>query len=152
MLTSSGKVLPRGGSNPRRCIKQDSEPNTLPTSCFCPPDRGSLLTISGRVIPVTSQLLFWWLSWHTPGCFRSALRLVSLVSMYCVGWDSEYDLRVLSQRGSAYNWRSRFIPKIHFAFFWDVKLPRKETNMALFWVGRRVVFVCYLFAWLAGYF
>ena len=26
------KLLPRGGSNPRRCIKQDSEPNTLLTS------------------------------------------------------------------------------------------------------------------------
>ena len=25
-------ILPRGGWNPRRCIKQDSEPNTLPTS------------------------------------------------------------------------------------------------------------------------
>ena len=25
-------ILPRGGSNPQRCIKQDSEPNTLPTS------------------------------------------------------------------------------------------------------------------------
>ena len=26
------KNLLRGGSNPRRCVKQDSEPNTLPTS------------------------------------------------------------------------------------------------------------------------
>ena len=26
------KILPREGSNPWRCIKQDSEPNTLPTS------------------------------------------------------------------------------------------------------------------------
>ena len=30
---STGKILPREASNPRRCIKQDSEPNTLPTSC-----------------------------------------------------------------------------------------------------------------------
>ena len=29
-------ILPRGGSNPRRCIKQDSEPNTLPTSYYGP--------------------------------------------------------------------------------------------------------------------
>ena len=29
---STRKILPRGGWNPRRCIKQDSEPNTLPTS------------------------------------------------------------------------------------------------------------------------
>ena len=30
-IPSAGKILPSGGSNPRRCIKQDSEPNTLPT-------------------------------------------------------------------------------------------------------------------------
>ena len=29
---STGKILFRGGSNPRRCLKQDSEPNTQPTS------------------------------------------------------------------------------------------------------------------------
>ena len=28
-ILSTGKILPRGGLNPRRCIKQDSEPNTL---------------------------------------------------------------------------------------------------------------------------
>ena len=32
-----GKNLLRGESNPRRCIKQDSEPNTLPTELFRPP-------------------------------------------------------------------------------------------------------------------
>ena len=31
-IPSTGKILPRGGSNPRHCMKQDSEPNTLPTS------------------------------------------------------------------------------------------------------------------------
>ena len=31
-IRSTGKILPRGGSNPRRCIQQDSEPNTPPTS------------------------------------------------------------------------------------------------------------------------
>ena len=35
------KPLPRGGSNPRRCIKQDSEPNTLPTSYSDLQRRGS---------------------------------------------------------------------------------------------------------------
>ena len=30
----------RGGSNPRRCISQDSEPNTLPTERFRPPLHG----------------------------------------------------------------------------------------------------------------
>ena len=30
------KNLPRGGSNPQRCIKLDSEPSTLPTSYFGP--------------------------------------------------------------------------------------------------------------------
>ena len=36
-ILSTGKVLLRGGgSNPRRCIKQDSETNTLPKSCAGP--------------------------------------------------------------------------------------------------------------------
>ena len=36
-IPPTGKILPRGGSNPRRCIKQDSEPNTLRTSYSSPP-------------------------------------------------------------------------------------------------------------------
>ena len=35
-VPSTGKILHRGGSNPQRCIKQRIEPNTLPTSHFCP--------------------------------------------------------------------------------------------------------------------
>ena len=31
-IPSTGNMIPRGGSNPRRCIKQDSQPNTLPAS------------------------------------------------------------------------------------------------------------------------
>ena len=31
-MPSTENILPRGESNPWRCIKQDSEPNTLPTS------------------------------------------------------------------------------------------------------------------------
>ena len=31
------KIRPRGGSNPRRCVKQDSEPDALPTSYSGPP-------------------------------------------------------------------------------------------------------------------
>ena len=31
-ILSTGNILPTGGSNPRPCIKQDSEPNTLRTS------------------------------------------------------------------------------------------------------------------------
>ena len=31
-IPSTGKILPRGVSNPRLYIKQDSEPNSLPTS------------------------------------------------------------------------------------------------------------------------
>ena len=30
------KILLRGGSNPGRCIKQDSKPNILPTELFGP--------------------------------------------------------------------------------------------------------------------
>ena len=36
------KIFPRGGSNPQRCIKQDSEPNTLPTELFRPLRRDSI--------------------------------------------------------------------------------------------------------------
>ena len=31
-ISSTGKILPTGVSNPRCCIKQDSEPNSLPMS------------------------------------------------------------------------------------------------------------------------
>ena len=31
-IPSTGKILPRGGLNPQCYVKQDSEPNTLPTS------------------------------------------------------------------------------------------------------------------------
>ena len=31
------KNLLRGGSNSRRCVKQDNEPNTLPVELFGPP-------------------------------------------------------------------------------------------------------------------
>ena len=37
-VPSTGKKIPRGGSHPRRCIKQDSEPNALPTSYSGPLD------------------------------------------------------------------------------------------------------------------
>ena len=35
-IPSTRKILPRGGWNPRCCIKQDSEPNTLPMSYLGP--------------------------------------------------------------------------------------------------------------------
>ena len=35
-IFSTGKIILRGGSNPQRFIKQDSEPNTLPMCCFGP--------------------------------------------------------------------------------------------------------------------
>ena len=40
--TSTGKILSRGGSNPLRYIKQDSEASTLPTSYLPPPPPPSL--------------------------------------------------------------------------------------------------------------
>ena len=36
-IPSTGKIFLRGVSNPRRCIKRGSEPNTLPTSSCGPP-------------------------------------------------------------------------------------------------------------------
>ena len=35
-ITSTRKILLRGCLNPQRCIKQDSEPNTLPTELLQP--------------------------------------------------------------------------------------------------------------------
>ena len=35
-IPSTGKNLLRGGLNPQRCIKEDSEPNTLPMSYLGP--------------------------------------------------------------------------------------------------------------------
>ena len=35
-IPSTGKIIPRGGSNQGHCIKQDSEPNTLPLSYSAP--------------------------------------------------------------------------------------------------------------------
>ena len=40
-IPSTEKILLRGGTNPRRCIKQDSEPNTLPMSYPPPPPSSS---------------------------------------------------------------------------------------------------------------
>ena len=44
------KILPRGESNPRRCIKQDREPNTLPTELFRPPDPGADMEADDRQV------------------------------------------------------------------------------------------------------
>ena len=41
------KILPRGGSNLRRCIKQDSEPNRLPTSYSGPSVCSDRLPVAG---------------------------------------------------------------------------------------------------------
>ena len=40
-IPSTGNFLPRGGSNPWRCIKQDSEPDALPTELLRPPGNTS---------------------------------------------------------------------------------------------------------------
>ena len=54
-IPSTGKILPRGGSNPQRCIKQDREPNTLPTSYSGPFQ-------AGQGAQHTTNKLFWPLS------------------------------------------------------------------------------------------
>ena len=41
-IPPTGKILPRGGWNPRRCVKQDSEPNKLPMRYPPPPPSLSL--------------------------------------------------------------------------------------------------------------
>ena len=43
-IPSNRQILLRGGSNPWHCIKQDSEPNTLPTELFWPPRSFKLLS------------------------------------------------------------------------------------------------------------
>ena len=44
-IPSSGKIPLRGGSNPQHCIRQDSEPNTLPTELFRSPNARSTGTV-----------------------------------------------------------------------------------------------------------
>ena len=48
------KILLRGESNPRRCIKQDSEPNTLQTELFRPPQDNSICLVSQRIVQLLS--------------------------------------------------------------------------------------------------
>ena len=48
---STGKILPREGSNTRRCVKRDSEPNTLPPS-YSGPGWSVLFTCS---LPLCGQ-------------------------------------------------------------------------------------------------
>ena len=50
-----GKKILRGGSNPRRCIKQESEANTLPTSYSGPLRR--FVSVYFEVSPVFASLL-----------------------------------------------------------------------------------------------
>ena len=59
-IPSTGKTLPRGGSNPWRYIKQDSEPNTLPTS------------YSGPGWPVQAQTQ----QYQTPGSLATRIPIV----------------------------------------------------------------------------
>ena len=47
-IPSTGKFVLRGESNPRRCIKQDSEPNPLPTSYSGPQTVETKRTKEGR--------------------------------------------------------------------------------------------------------
>ena len=47
-IPSTGRILLRGGWSPRRCIKQDSEPSTLPTIYSAPRKMGR----TGRYIYV----------------------------------------------------------------------------------------------------
>ena len=62
-IPSTGTILPRGGSNLRRCIKQISGPNTLPTSHSIPTpsphphitnERFRPLPLTPNPVPLTS--------------------------------------------------------------------------------------------------
>ena len=65
-IPCTGKILLRGRWNPGRCIKQDSEPNTLPTELLRPPaphyekdkdwkGRGKSLVYSTMTVPEVHQ-------------------------------------------------------------------------------------------------
>ena len=51
-IPSTGKILLRGGWDPRRCIKQDSQPNTLPAS-YSPEEDGTQDPASSRTVSPT---------------------------------------------------------------------------------------------------
>ena len=65
-IPSTGKLLPREGSNPQRCIKQDSKPNTLPMSYSGPLsevvnwDRGQIEIITTIIMSVFPDRLSMW--------------------------------------------------------------------------------------------
>ena len=69
-IPSIGKILLRGNSNPRRCIKQDSEPNALPTELFRPQRRiePTTLHLAGqRAHHTFSSYLIYPVVWLTVG-------------------------------------------------------------------------------------
>ena len=74
-IPSTRKILLRGGSNPWYCNKQDSKPNTLPTSYSGPQSWV-------QVILVTWTLVLQWLPCQGPGVAGSTLRLAGPVSVW----------------------------------------------------------------------
>ena len=73
-ISSTGKILLRRGSNSRRCIKQDSEPNTLPTELFRPQQQGRLLPFTMLVGQPHSQTQS--LDKKLDGAYTKMLRVV----------------------------------------------------------------------------
>ena len=96
----------RGGSNPRRSIRQDSEPNTLPTELFRPcnspvlthtlprwpsgkasasraANQGSIPAFALDLCPGPGIPVLHWLPCQAPGVMAPALGLVGPVSVHC---------------------------------------------------------------------
>ena len=72
-IPSTRKILLRGGSKPRHCITQDSEPNTLPTELFQPLEIVNLIcnfflsVAVGKIFNTDSSLRN---TWHVAGTWN----------------------------------------------------------------------------------
>ena len=86
---STGKILPSRGSNPRHCIKQDSEPNTLRTSYFSPIVS---CNVDRLLCPHRVKIFVWKFVWRNTYICQTALKKKDWLSMLTLQEMQEYGL------------------------------------------------------------
>ena len=114
-IPSTSKLLITGRSNPPRCIKQDSKPNTLPAELFRPRFKGTKLSnelfFNGRVValqnhgePIRDEMRTGlqryrsltdqaYLRWLESSLYRKLLHKVEMCCLACVS-----SVRILDAR------------------------------------------------------
>ena len=87
------KILPRGGSNLQHCIKQDSEPNTLPTSYSGP--RWLVHLYWGHLKAGAGYRVYYWFQPHYVEVIYLIMRITSTeevgewADLYTALWPQE---------------------------------------------------------------